>query len=158
MNDMIQLNREALREFVKLMAQMTDDLKNVRAFITPSYAGTEGGHGEADPAYRGGVKVTLGAVDYSHPGRIAGEIMADRIAASLNFAIGLEEGTRALGSIVQAILNDMNNQDQISQARLTEIHNSIGTGQANNPYGIPPGLVPRLLGKFDDNLPNIFGK
>lgn len=117
----IKLDKQALRRFVSLMEQTAEEMSNVQDGTIPGYA-HGGGGGEA--AYRRGVKVTVGSVDYAHPGRAAGELMADRVADTLEFVRSLEEGSRALAQIVQCVLDEMGAQDGIAASDLARINNA----------------------------------
>ena len=133
MADRVTLNRTALERFVQIMEDTTSNVGGGRDSTSSRYA--RGDRVTPDSAFRGGVKVTVGSVDFAHPGRMAGEMMADRIAESMNFVVSLEEGTRALASIARQVLNAMSAQDDISAAELEEIRNSI-TDRPTSPYGM----------------------
>ncbi|ADD39756.1 hypothetical protein [Stackebrandtia nassauensis] len=122
MTSEIRLDKRALREFISLMDQTAEEMADIQDGTTPRYA-RSGGGGEA--AYRNGVKVTVGSVDFAHPGRVAGELMADRIAETLEFVRSLEEGSRALARIVRSVLDDMGARDSIAASDLARINNSM---------------------------------
>ena len=102
------------------MRQTASDMAAVRDKATAAFTGS---YIDTDRTARwnGGVKVTLGVVNHVHPGRDAGEVMANRIVNTVNFVVSMEEGTRAMGGIAEAILNALDNQDQIGAAELESI-------------------------------------
>lgn len=136
MNERIVLDRTALKEFISLMDTMASETAAVLDTAAPLLA-RSGADFTPTAAYRGGIKLTLGAVDYGHPGRWAGEAMADRIAGTLNFVISLEEGSRALGKITREVLRAMDNQDTIDAAELERINGSIPASSVRPYGGIP---------------------
>lgn len=116
----IKLDKQALREFISLMDRTAEEMSRIQDGTAPRYA-REGGGG----AFRHGVKVTVGSVDFAHPGRVAGEVMADRIAETLEFVRSLEEGSRALAQIVRGVLDEMGGRDSIAAAELARINNAM---------------------------------
>lgn len=142
----IRVDKEALRKFAADMKDSAEAFGRVRRLATPSYAGSVH-ESDAGSKWRGGVKVTLGVVEHDHPGRTAGELMADRIAGSMNFVISMEEGARALGEIAEAALNSMSGQDTISAIDLDGILTTAKNNPAINRYGIPMDGLGKLLGK-----------
>lgn len=144
MNDRVTLDREALRKFCDLMETVASETGEVLDAAAPLLA-RAGAELEPRAAYRGGVKVTLGAVDFAHPGRSAGEAMADRIADSLNFVISLEEGSRALKELVDTVMREMDAHDSIAATELERINKSIPVGTTDT-YGLPVDPDPETRG------------
>lgn len=124
MNDRIVIEREALREFIDLMDTIAAETAAVLDVAAPQLA-RSGAEFTPTAAYRGGVKLTLGVADFPHPGRRAGETLADRIADGLNFVVSLEEGSRALGTITREVLRALDGQDMIAADELDRINGSI---------------------------------
>ncbi|HZE37522.1 MAG TPA: hypothetical protein VE172_01815 [Stackebrandtia sp.] len=132
MSTRVKLDKQALREFVTLMDETAEVMSQIQDAATPRYARAGG---DAASAYRGGVKVTLGSVDFDHPGRRAGELVADRIADTLNFVRSLEEGARCLGDTVRGVLDEMGAQDSIAAADLARINASVHSS-CDKPFGV----------------------
>lgn len=122
MTQQIKLDKQALREFVALMRDVADEMSSIHPGMSHRYARNDG---DATSAYRNGAKLTLGSLDYPHPGRQAGELLADRVADVLNFVKSLEEGARALGENAQNVLDEMGAQDSLSAADLARINRAL---------------------------------
>lgn len=133
MNDRLSMDREALKEFISLMDTMAAETAAVLDTAEPLLART-GADAAPEGAYRGGVKLTLGAMNYDHPGRQAGELLSDRIADTLNFVTSLEEGSRALGKLTREVMAALDGQDTIASDELDRINASVPVG-TDNPYG-----------------------
>lgn len=131
----LKLDREVLRDFIDLMRKTETHMSAIVDSEVPRYTRSASG-GAGDAAYRGGVKVTLGAVDFDHPGRQAGQLVADRIGESANFVISVEEGARAMRRIVQDVVSALDAQDTIAADDLERI-NKANTVPVANPYGVP---------------------
>ncbi|HZE39131.1 MAG TPA: hypothetical protein VE172_10010 [Stackebrandtia sp.] len=112
MNDRIHVDRRALRQFIDTMHQTARDMAAVRDEATPAFTGNYLDTGIA--RWQGGVKVTLGAVNYPHRGREAGEILASRIVNTVNYVISIEEGSRAMAAAAQEVLHALDRQDSIA--------------------------------------------
>ncbi|MFD0555641.1 hypothetical protein FB566_0853 [Stackebrandtia endophytica] len=127
MTETIRLNRVALEAFAESMEITATDMADAVDTVGPSYS--RSGAIGAESASRSGVKMTLGAVNHAHSGRVAGELMADKIAQSLEFMISLEEGARALSHFTREVLAALNAQDEITAWRLNELAESLGVDE-----------------------------
>lgn len=114
----INLDKEELRGCVELMHRTARRMRLIRETEAAGYAQSDG---NPDAAYRNGVKLTLGSVDYGHPGRMAGEIVADRIAETLEFVRSVEEGAQAMGDFVEQVLTTLGDQDEIAAEELARL-------------------------------------
>lgn len=119
MNELIHMDREALRQFITTMKQTADDMAAVRDKATPAFTGNYLESGVAK--WQGGVKVTLGVVNHAHPGRDAGEVLANRIVNTVNYVVSIEEGSRAMGAAAEAVLRALDKQDCIGAGELETI-------------------------------------
>lgn len=122
MTDHIALDKPALREFIALMREVAAEMAEVHPAMTHRYARADG---DASAAFRHGAKLTLGSLEYDHPGRWAGESLAARVAEVLGFVKSLEEGARALGDISQEVLDELGDGDALAAADLERINESI---------------------------------
>lgn len=139
MNEQIHVDRQALRQFIDTMRQTAAEMVAVRREATPAFTGD---YLKTDTArWSGGVKVTLGVVNHDHPAFDAGEVMANRIINTVNFVVGMEEGSRAMGEIAEAILKALDEQDTIAASDLEAIlarpGDASGTGPTLIPFGLP---------------------
>ncbi|MGH8880328.1 MAG: hypothetical protein ACRD0P_23735 [Stackebrandtia sp.] len=141
MNDRVHLDRDALYKFIDLMDTVSAETGHVLDAAAPLLARS----GAPQGAYRGGIKLTVGSVDFAHPGRVAGELMADRIAESLNFVISLEEGARALKELVTDVMRAMDRNDSIAADELERINKSAPVSSSPT-YGLPPIINAGLTG------------
>lgn len=114
----INLDKEELRGFVELMHQTARRMRLIRETESAGYAQSDD---SPNAAYRNGVKLTIGSVDYMHPGRMAGEIIADRIAETLEFVQSVEEGAQAMGDFVEYVLTTLGEKDEIAAEQLAEL-------------------------------------
>ncbi|MGH8877466.1 MAG: hypothetical protein ACRD0P_09015 [Stackebrandtia sp.] len=120
MNERIHVDRQALRQFIETMRRTARDMAAARDQATPAFTGNY--ENPATPTrWHGGVKVTLGVVNHNHPGRDAGEVLANRITNTVNYVVSIEEGSRAMGTAAEAVLNALDNQDSIGAAELEAI-------------------------------------
>lgn len=123
----IAISRDRLRAFAEECEAIVGDLNTHRAPLLSSYAGTTDDY--TPVKWRNGVKVTLGTVDHAHPGREAGELLADRIGAAGDCLLSAEEGMRALAVIAREALSEFEGQDSISAedlARIVSSHSGLG--------------------------------
>lgn len=118
----ISLDKDELREFVDLMHATAREMRQIRRAQATGYAQADG---NPTAAYRNGVKMTLGSVNYAHSGRLAGEIIADRIAETLEFVQSVEEGTQAMGDFVDRVLTELGAEDSIAATELARIGNDF---------------------------------
>ena len=119
MSERIHVDREALRQFITTMKQTADDMAAVRDKATPAFTGN---YLETDVAkWQGGVKVTLGVVNHAHPGRDAGEVLANRIVNTVNYVVSIEEGSRAMGVAAESVLRALDKKDCIAADDLEAI-------------------------------------
>lgn len=134
MTERVVLDKVALRKFTDLMDTISAATGKVLDDTSPrlALAGTSG----EGAAYRGGVKVTLGSVNFDHPGRAAGEQVADRIAESLNFVISLEEGARALRDFAETVTREMDGQDSIAAEDLRDLEQRVPVESKDERYGV----------------------
>lgn len=136
MNERIHVDREALRQFITTMKQTADDMAAVRDEATPAFTGN---YLDGDVArWQGGVKVTLGVVNHGHPGRDAGDVLANRIVNTVNYVVSIEEGSRAMGVAAESVLHSLDNQDSIGAAELGAI---MGARELPGFVTAPPGSV-----------------
>lgn len=131
MTDHIELDKPALREVIALLREVAAEMAEVRPAMTHRYARADG---DTASAFRGGVKLTLGSLDYEHPGRWAGELLAARVAEVLGFVKSLEEGARALADISQEVLDELGDGDSLAAEELDRICAPIPR-PSPNPFG-----------------------
>lgn len=119
MSERIQVDREALRQFITTMRHTAEEMAAARDEATPAFTGDYLDPGPA--RWAGGVKVTLGVVNHAHPGRDAGEVLANRISNTVRHVVSIEEGSRAMGAAAESVLRALDNQDSIAAADLESI-------------------------------------
>lgn len=115
----IDIRREALEAFAAECEAIVADVNTGRHKVLSDYIGTTGTY--TPVKWRDGVKVTLGTVDFPHTGKVAGEILADRTREASFAFVSVEEGMRALASIVRQALADFEGRDSVSADELTAI-------------------------------------
>lgn len=131
---MIQVDRQALLDFADTMENLSTGIGDSRMSEALAYTGTDPGANPAEK-WREGIRVTLGSVEHPHSGRVAGERMADHIAHTMQLVVSLEEGARAMGVIVRAIVNALSAEDEISAKELTDILNFVGISPLDRKSG-----------------------
>lgn len=127
MSDAIHVDRQAMRDFVKLMHRTAQEMSEIRNEATPLYVGEDAASAPTPTVWRDGVKLTLGSSNVDTPSRHAGEVMASRIRETLDFVIGMEKHSRSLANAAEAILHSLDEQDDISSAQLNHIVDNADT-------------------------------
>lgn len=115
----IDIRREVVEAFAAECEAIVADVNTGRDGVLGGYIGTTDTY--TPVKWRNGVKVTLGTVDFPHTGKVAGEILADRTREASFALVSVEEGVRALATIVRQALSDFEGRDSVSADELKSI-------------------------------------
>ncbi|MGH8881663.1 MAG: hypothetical protein ACRD0P_30660, partial [Stackebrandtia sp.] len=67
------------------------------------------------------VKVLIGAVDFDHVGSQTGELIADRVKSCTDSALAVEDGMRAMSTLMERMATTLGAADELGATDLNEI-------------------------------------
>lgn len=116
MTEQVRIDLQRVRQFATRLTEAAGDLHTRRPDLLSRLANGDGIHPVVKT--KDNIKVTIGADQHQHTGTRAGELIADRIKGCGDAFTTVEEGLRALGSVMGRMADALESDDTVTRDEL----------------------------------------